>query len=111
MSDDPLDKYRNRVASAERALDLARAELAGAEADPRCRAELGRRPEWMGVDQWDPCRCRLDAGHEPVEGGEDGHWCEHLDVPDPRLAAPVPGESPSAVVESVETPAPEATDG
>lgn len=29
-----------------------------------CGAEVGRRPEWMGVDQYDPCPCVLDKGHD-----------------------------------------------
>lgn len=48
--------------------------------DPRCKGTLGSRPEWMGVDQYDPCRCRLDRGHDGP------HWCEHLGSPDPRAA-------------------------
>lgn len=49
-----------------------------AEVDPRCTGTLGSRPEWMSPGQYDPCRCRLDAGHDGP------HWCEHLDEPDPR---------------------------
>lgn len=51
------------------------------EPDPRCTGTLGSRPDWMSPDQYDPCRCRLDAGHEGA------HWCEHLGSPDPRLDA------------------------
>lgn len=48
----------------------------------RCKGTLGSRPEWMGVDQYDPCRCRLNEGHDGP------HWCEHLGSPDPRPAVP-----------------------
>lgn len=30
----------------------------------KCAGTVGRRPEWMGVDQWDPCACVLPAGHD-----------------------------------------------
>lgn len=50
-------------------------------APKRCEGTLGTRAYWMGVDQYDPCQCRLDNGHEGP------HWCEHLDEPDPRLAS------------------------
>jgi hypothetical protein len=51
----------------------------------RCEGTLGEKPTWMSWGQYDPCRCRLAAGHEPVEGGDGGHWCEHLSIPDPRV--------------------------
>lgn len=60
----------------------------------RCTGTLGDKPSWMSWGQYDPCRCRLLAGHAPVEGGDDGHWCEHLSVPDPRLAASDSGRRP-----------------
>jgi hypothetical protein len=55
----------------------------------RCTGTLGSRPEWMSPDQYDPCRCRLDAGHDGP------HWCEHLGAPDPRLSAPDEATEPA----------------
>lgn len=37
----------------------------------RCPATLGKRPTWMGVDQYDPCSCRLPNGHD------GDHECAH----------------------------------
>lgn len=37
-------------------------------ADPRCTGTLGSRPGWMSPDQYDPCRCRLDRGHDGPQG-------------------------------------------
>lgn len=54
--------------------------IALTDPDPRCRGTLGSRPSWMSPDQYDPCRCRLDRGHDGP------HWCEHLGSPDPRVA-------------------------
>jgi hypothetical protein len=61
-------------------IDAARAVLAAlgeaTEPEPkppptRCEGTLGSRPWWMGVDQYDPCRCDLPFGHD----GE--HQCKH----------------------------------
>ena len=30
-----------------------------------CPLDAGERPYWMGVDQYDPCKCLLTKGHEP----------------------------------------------
>lgn len=37
----------------------------------RCPATLGKRPTWVGVDQYDPCSCRLPNGHD------GDHKCSH----------------------------------
>lgn len=37
----------------------------------RCPATLGKRPTWVGVDQYDPCSCRLPNGHD------GDHECSH----------------------------------
>lgn len=37
----------------------------------RCIDTLGSRPSWMGVDQYDPCRCKLPNGHD------GDHLCSH----------------------------------
>ncbi len=37
----------------------------------RCDKPVGSRPSWMGVDQYDPCRCMLARGHL------GGCVCEH----------------------------------
>jgi len=82
-----VDAERARVDRAEAALALAMdaAESVSAAAasmnravnqasvvlDPRCRGTLGRRPDWMSPDQYDPCRCDLTTGHDGP------HECEH----------------------------------
>lgn len=40
----------------------------------KCSGTVGRRPYWMGVDQWDPCLCVLRLNHDGkcrCEHGED----------------------------------------
>lgn len=46
---------------------------AGIDADvaERCLADVGRRPGWMGVDQYDPCPCLLRKDHDGP------HECRH----------------------------------
>jgi len=39
-----------------------------------CGKDVGRRPEWMSRDQYDPCRCLLAFGHE------GDHACVHSDL-------------------------------
>lgn len=59
----------------------AKAARSGAtmpEPTVRCSGTLGEKPWWMSWGQYDPCPCRLPAGHD------GDHWCEHLDTPDPR---------------------------
>jgi hypothetical protein len=51
--------------------DEAVAAVIAGRADTRCAGDASTRPYWMGVDQYDPCRCDLAAGHSGV------HGCEH----------------------------------
>lgn len=53
------------------AIGFTPVKLTWEEVDHRCRHDLSRRPEWMGVDQYDPCRCIHDVGHEGP------HECKH----------------------------------
>lgn len=73
------DRYRD-AASALNALvaERRRQEVDRRPLGGRCHGTLGSRPEWMSPDQYDPCRCRLEDGHDGP------HWCEHLGSPDPR---------------------------
>lgn len=50
--------------------------------DPRCQGTLGDRPSWMGVDQFDPCRCVLPRDHDGA------HACEHTLADRPTSAPP-----------------------
>ena len=31
---------------------------------PPCGVDVSKRPYWMSPDQYDPCPCVLDQGHE-----------------------------------------------
>ena len=55
--------------TAERARALL--DAATPETPERCIDTLGSRPSWMGVDQYDPCRCKLPNGHD------GDHLCSH----------------------------------
>lgn len=43
-------------------------------APARCGVDLGTKPYWMGVDQYDPCPCLLPNGHDGA------HVCEHTNM-------------------------------
>lgn len=33
------------------------------EPEPACGLDVGQRPYWMGIDQYDPCPCVRKRGH------------------------------------------------
>lgn len=66
-------KLIHTVGNGRKGLLTADVGIGGMEhtCDPRCNGNVGRRPDWMGVDQYDPCRCTLPNGHAGA------HTCEH----------------------------------
>lgn len=62
--------HRSLVRGGPRRTDQG-VEAMSDEQEARCRKPVGTKPWWMGVDQYDQCRCLLPPGHD----GECA--CEH----------------------------------
>jgi hypothetical protein len=58
-------------------------EIRTRQVDPLCKKDVGTRPYWMGVDQYDACPCLLPKGHD------GGCVCKHS----PPESIPKLGES------------------
>lgn len=84
--------------------DRARALLDAAtpETPERCIDTLGSRPSWMGVDQYDPCRCKLPNGHD------GDHLCSHdAAEPNNHPGEKRPGEPDRLAVSRLQAAAPD----
>lgn len=66
------DKFSSRQGAELHLIDHYRSKHRWVEGQPlKCGKDVGSRPEWMGVDQYDPCPCLLDLGHD------GGCACDH----------------------------------